>query len=188
MTSDRHPSSDWQNHWQNPRHAAIENCTVSQTIDATNAAAATLARLEAWGPIAALKSSLYAYPLLEVVHLIALATLFGTIFVVDMRILGRMRALDLAPLTRTLLPWTVAGFALALLTGLTMFVMRISDLIANPMFIAKMCLLFAAGANAGVLHARGPIDENSAITRGQAFLSILIWVAVIFCGRWIAYI
>jgi hypothetical protein len=161
---------------------------MSQSADAASAAAATLARLEAWAPIAALKSNLYAYPLLEVVHLVGLATLFGTIFMVDLRILGRMRRLDLQALTQSLLPWTVAGFALALVTGLTMFVMRISDLIANPMFIAKMCLLFAAGTNAAILHARGPINENSGISRTQALLSILIWIAVIVCGRWIAYI
>lgn len=174
--------------WQNALHAYLYQSVVSQQIDSATYAAATLGRLEAWAPIAALKSNLYAYPLLEVVHLVALATLFGTILVVDLRILGRLRALDLGALVRGLLPWTIAGFALALLTGLTMFVMRISDLIANPMFIAKMCLLFAAGTNAGILHARGPINKNSGITRGQAFLSILIWIAVIFCGRWIAYI
>jgi hypothetical protein len=147
-----------------------------------------LSRLEAWGPIATLKSSAIAYPAIEVAHIVAIGTVFGTILIVDLRILGFMRRLRLDDVAKSILPWTILGFALALLTGLTMFVMRISDFISNPMFIAKICLLFAAGTNAAILHARGAIDESSVVTRGQALLSIFIWIAVIFCGRWIAYI
>ena len=69
-----------------------------------------------------------------------------------------------------------------------MFVSRAGDLINNPAFVVKMCLIFAAGTNAAVLHARGAIDATTVITKVQALLSILIWVAVIACGRWIAYV
>ena len=51
-----------------------------------------------------------------------------------------------------------------------------------------MGLIFAAGTNAAVLHARGAIDATTVITKVQALLSILIWLAVIACGRWIAYV
>jgi hypothetical protein len=135
-----------------------------------------------------LKSNAYAYPMLEWLHLIAIATVFGTILIVDARILGAMRALDARILARNVLPWTLGGFVLALMTGMTMFIARAADFIANPFFIAKLCLLFLAGANAAALHARGPMDEFNRLTRMQAALSILIWICVIFCGRWIAYV
>jgi hypothetical protein len=147
-----------------------------------------IARLEAWAPIAALKANAFAYPVLEVVHIVAIGLVFGSIFIVDIAILGFMRRLPVTAVAASILPWTLLGFALAVVTGLTMFVMRASEFISNPMFIAKICLLFAAGTNAAVLHARGAIDENSFITKTQALLSILIWIAVIFCGRWIAYV
>jgi hypothetical protein len=147
-----------------------------------------LVRLEQWAPIAALKSSVYAYPLLEVAHIAALAVVFGTIVIVDMRIMGRMKELDLHALVKVLLPYTLCAFLVSVATGLTMFTMRISDLIANPMFIAKICLLFSAGTNAAILHARGVLNADNLVTRAQAMLSILIWLAVIFCGRWIAYV
>jgi hypothetical protein len=86
------------------------------------------------------------------------------------------------------LPWTLAGFLLAAASGLTMFATIVGDLIANPAFVLKMGLLFAAATNAAILHARGPIDAARGTTRLQAGLSILIWVAVIACGRWIAYV
>jgi len=148
----------------------------------------TLIRLEQWAPIAALKSSAYAYPLIEVLHIVALAVVFGTIVIVDMRILGRMKALDLNTLVKSILPYTLCGFLVSVTTGLAMFTMRISELIANPMFIAKICLLFSVGTNAAILHARGAINTNNWLTRIQAVLSILIWLAIIFCGRFIAYV
>jgi hypothetical protein len=157
----------------------------------TATAIATATPLEAlnhWAPIVWLKTNPYAYPSLETIHLVAIALVFGTLWVVDLRILGWMRVIDVRALARNVLPWTVLGFALAAASGLTMFVTRIGDLVTNPMFIVKMCLLFAAGTNAAVLHARGAIDTASLATRGQALLSIVIWVAVIFCGRWIAYV
>jgi hypothetical protein len=147
-----------------------------------------LVGLEQWAPIAALKSSAYAYPLLEVAHIAALAVVFGTIVIVDMRIMGQLKQLDLHALVKAVLPYTLCAFLVSVATGLTLFTMRISDLIANPMFIAKICLLFSAGTNAAILHARGALNANSLVTRTQAMLSILIWLAVIFCGRWIAYV
>lgn len=144
--------------------------------------------LSQWAPIAALKANAFAYPVLEIAHIVAIAIVFGTLWVVDLRILGRMQALPLHRLAGYVLPWTLAGFVLAALTGLTMFAMRASDLIANPAFLAKVVLLFAAGTNAAILHSRGPLDEQSGATRLQALLSIVIWVCVIAAGRWIAYV
>jgi hypothetical protein len=134
-----------------------------------------------------LKTNAYAYPLLESLHLVAIGTLFGTILTVDLRILGLLRELAMRSLARALLPWTLGAFVLAALTGLTMFVARAGDFIGNRLFIAKLCLLFAAGLNAALLHARGPLDPTSGWTRVQAALSIVLWISVIFCGRWIAY-
>lgn len=144
--------------------------------------------LNQWAPIVWLKTNAYAYPMLETMHIVAIALVFGTLWIVDLRLLRVIRAIDTKLLARTLLPWTLAGFALAVLTGLTMFVSRVGDFISNPAFIIKMCLLFAAGANAAVLHARGALDDRNSITQTQAALSIAIWIAVIFCGRWIAYV
>ena len=144
--------------------------------------------LNHWAPIIWLKTNPYAYPALEVVHIIGIALVFGTIWIVDLTILGKLRVFEVNLLARHVVPWTMAGFALAAATGLTMFATSVGDLIANPAFVLKMGLLFAAGTNAAVLHGRGAIDGGSIFTRWQALLSIVIWVAIIACGRWIAYV
>ncbi len=147
-----------------------------------------LVLLEQWAPLVALKANAYAYPVLEVLHIAAIGIVFGTMWIVDLRLMGLMARLDVNDLAKSVLPWTLFGFLLAMLTGLTMFVTQIGALINNPMFIAKISLLFVAGTNAAILHARGPLDADNRLTRFQAILSLLIWIAVIFCGRWIAYV
>lgn len=147
-----------------------------------------LEALGQWAPVVWLKTNPYAYPSLEILHIIGIALVFGTLWIVDMRILGFMRVFDANQLAKHVIPWTLAGFLLVAVTGLTMFVTRAGDLINNPIFVIKICLIFVAGANAAVLHARGTINVNSGLTKVQAVLSIFIWVAVIACGRWIAYV
>jgi hypothetical protein len=45
----------------------------------------------------------------------------------------------------------------------------------------------AAGFNAGWFHLRGSLRKLDAMARVQMLLSTAIWLAVVFCGRWIAY-
>ena len=135
-----------------------------------------------------LRASAYAYPTLETLHIVGIALVFGTLWIVDLSILGGLRGIDTHQVARRVLPWTLTGFLLAAATGLTMFATNVGDLIANPAFVLKMALLFVAGTNAAALHARGAIDVTNPTTRLQAGLSILIWLAVIACGRWIAYV
>lgn len=135
-----------------------------------------------------LRSDPYAYPSLEIIHLLGVGLVFGTLWVIDLAIFGKLRFVDPNLLARKVLPWTLAGFLLAALSGMAMFLSAVGDLIANTAFVAKMGLLCAAGTNAAVLHARGPIDPDSAATRWQAVISVLLWVGVIACGRWIGYL
>ncbi|MFT3850925.1 MAG: hypothetical protein QM739_20380 [Propionivibrio sp.] len=133
-----------------------------------------------------LRTSL-AYPVLESLHIIGLATMFGSLLIVDLRLLGVIRRVEAIALARAVLPWTLLGFLLVVGTGLCLFFARASELIANPFFLAKISLVMAAGLNAAWLHSRGPLNASSVLTHWQAALSLSIWLAVIVCGRWIAY-
>lgn len=158
-------------------------------MDASAAAApALLDALHRWAPVVWLRSDPYAYPSLEIVHLLGVGLVFGTLWVVDLAIFGKLRFVNADQLARKVLPWTLAGFLLAAVSGMAMFLSAVGDLIANTAFVAKMGLLCAAGTNAAVLHARGPIDPDSIATRWQAVISVLLWVGVIACGRWIGYL
>ncbi len=142
-----------------------------------------------------LRTNALAYPLVESLHLVSIALLFGSIVLVDLRILGLTRNLSLRQLARHVLPWTLLAFLCAAATGSLLFVAHAADLIGNRVFIAKIGLLSLAGTNAVMFHT-GPYVNVASWDVGQrappsarvmAIASIAIWVGVIFCGRWIAY-
>jgi hypothetical protein len=164
---------------------------VNSSIALTLNPALTLA-LHNWPFAVWLRSAPLVYPSLEALHIIAIAITFGSLWIVEMRLLG-VRLLDLDKidanvLAKATLPWTILGFTFAAIFGSLMFLARASDLIGNSAFLVKMLLLMTAGTNAAILHSRGRLDSTSLATRGQAVLSIALWIAIIFCGRWIAYV
>ena len=151
--------------------------------------------LEGSGIGRVLRESLWAYPAAETLHIIGLATLFGSVLIVDLRLLGLNRGLSVARLAWHALPWTVGAFLLVMVTGLLMFTAHASDLLDNRVFMLKMGLIGASGLNAALLHT-GAMNKVStwdvhamppARVRIAALLSIVLWVIVISCGRMLAY-
>ncbi len=136
----------------------------------------------------ALQSSTWAYPALEVVHLTGIALLIGNLVLLELRVFGLGAALPIRELSRLSLSLVVAGFCLAAASGLLMFASQPLEPLANPAFTLKMLLLLAAACNAGWFHGRGSLDKLDALARAQMLLSTLIWLAVLVCGRWIAYL
>lgn len=129
----------------------------------------------------------WAYPLLEVLHIFGIALLVGNLVLLELRIAGLAAALPLAPLARLALPVALLGFALIAASGLLMFAGQAGELLANRAFVLKMLLVMAAGLNAAVFHARGGLQRLDGLARTQTVLSLGLWIAVIICGRWIAY-
>ena len=91
------------------------------------------------------------------------------------------------PLARLALTISLTGFVLAVASGLLMFASQPLELIANRAFTLKMGLLMLAGINAALFHARKGLDRLDTLARMQTVLSLMLWLGVIVCGRWIAY-
>lgn len=136
----------------------------------------------------ALRASLWAYPALEVVHIIGIALLFGSLMVLDLRLTGLGRALPLEALARLALPVSLGGFLLAAASGLVMFAADAAGLLTHPAFQLKFLLICAAGLNAALFHARGGLRKADGTAFTQAVLSLALWMGVIACGRAIAYV
>ena len=138
-------------------------------------------------PFAWIGSHPWAYPALEVVHIVGIALLLGNLVLLELRIIGAGAALPLPALARLSLTVVGVGFALAALSGLLMFASRPDELLNNRAFVLKMGLVMLAGLNAAAFHARGGLQRLDAWARVQALLSVGLWIGVIICGRWIAY-
>jgi hypothetical protein len=141
----------------------------------------------AHNPFAWIATHAFAYPLLEALHVVGIGLLLGSLVLFELRVWGFGTALPVRPLARLALPLTLAGFALAATSGGLMFASQPGDLIANRVFIVKMALVLLAGLNAATFHVRGGVLRLDRTARLQTLMSVGIWVAVIFCGRWIAY-
>lgn len=130
----------------------------------------------------------YAYPALEVLHIVGIALLLGNLVLFELRVWGLGVVLPAADLARLALGLSLTGFGLAAASGLTMFVSQFDELLANRAFLIKMGLLPVAGLNALAFHWRGGVRRLDAVARVQTVLSLGLWIAVIVCGRWIGYL
>jgi hypothetical protein len=155
-----------------------------------------LGALEASALGRAMREWLWLYPSVEIVHLVGIALLFGSIAVLDLRLLGLSRHVPVRRLAAHVLPWTAASFALIVPSGFLLFIAHATELIGKPVFALKIGLILAAGANAGVFHAgafrsaeRWDVDvAPPAAARLAGALSLLLWISVIACGRLLAYV
>ena len=124
---------------------------------------------------------------MEVIHIIGIGLLLGNLVLLELRVFGRGAALPVPELARLSLTLVAIGFSLAAASGVVMFATQPGDLLANRTFTLKMLLLFVAGSNAALFHARQSLDKLDGFARLQMLLSTVIWVAIIALGRWIAY-
>ena len=138
--------------------------------------------------LVALGAHPWAYPMLEVVHLIGVALIVGNLVLLELRVFGWGSALPIEPLARLSLGLVGVGFGLAVVTGLLMFGTQPGELLANRVFTVKMALIMMAGCNAGWFHARRSLQLQDTTARASMLLSLVIWILVITCGRWIAYV
>lgn len=157
--------------------------------------ASAIHTVEASGLGRFMREALYAYPAAEALHIAGLALLFGSIAIVDLRLLGLGRRVPVQPLVAFAVPWSITGFLIAAGAGLLMFTAHAEEFLTQPVFMLKMGLILAGGVNAAMLHA-GPLQNAAreadalppARVRVAAGVSLLLWLGVIACGRMLAYL
>ena len=144
----------------------------------------------------ALHESIYMYPLVESVHVWTLMVFFGLTAMLDLRLLGiAMRQIPVSDIARRLLPWTVAGFVVMVLSGMLLFYAIPVRTYHNVFFRAKMVMLLLAGLNVWVFHRgawRWVSQWDLGVTtptraKAAGLLSLILWACIIFSGRMIAY-
>lgn len=129
----------------------------------------------------------FAYPVLEIIHILGIALLVGNLILLEVRVWGRGQDLPIQSVARLSLTLALIGFTLASFSGLLMFAAQAADLLANRAFVIKMLLLVCAACNAAWFHGRGSLTLLDGIAKLQVTISMLIWIGVITAGRWIAY-
>ena len=148
------------------------------------------------GPSIMIRESAWTYPIVETMHVLGLALFLGLVAFLDLRLIGAaIRDTPVSEVQRRLFPWTMAGLALMVVTGLLLFYSDPLRFYRNIFFWIKIVLLAFAALNALLFH--GTVYRHvaewdlAAITPVRAriagIVSLVLWVGVVFAGRFIAY-
>lgn len=137
---------------------------------------------------AAIRESVWAFPLLEIVHIAAFAAMIGTVLTVEMRTLGVQKSIPLLELGRLGVKIALVAFAVIVVSGSMLLLSDLHGYIANRAFLLKLGLITLAAINMVVFHLRNSLARPDGISRAQAVLSLSLWLGVISAGRLIAYI
>lgn len=143
-----------------------------------------------------LLSSLNFWGLLEGTHLLMLMLFFGTILVVDLRLLGvGFREHRISVLSNRVLPLTVTAFLLMVITGLLLFFAKPEIYWHNLWFRLKLIMLVLALANIVIFHFMVQKNQEEwdaaprppSKARLSGIISLTSWILIIAFGRFIAY-
>ncbi len=137
----------------------------------------------------------WLWPVCEIVHFIALSLLVGVVGFFDLRLLGLFARVPLNA-AWSLMPWGKAGFALAMITGLTFFIGAPDQYVTNVAFYAKLAFLAIAGLNAMSFERIFGAAVAASDARGATPLafkaigavSIVCWFLVIYWGRMLPFV
>ncbi len=144
----------------------------------------------------ALLESLYMYPWIESAHVLSICFFIGILLFVDLRLMGvAFTKLPISEMNKKVLPWSLFGFSLMMLTGFLLFYAIPVRSYQNIFFRFKVILILLAGLNAFLFHRQMKVegmiwDEGKSIPKSvhlKAAVSLVLWSGVIISGRMIAY-
>jgi hypothetical protein len=135
----------------------------------------------------------WVWPTCETLHFVGLSLLFGIAALVDLRILGMMRSLSFRAVHR-LMPWSIMGFGMNMITGFFFFVGAPQQYTSNPVFHWKLILMMLAGIN--VLYftifdeawAVGADEDAPFTAKAVAATALVLVVGVLYCGRMLPFL
>ena len=142
-----------------------------------------------------INSSMWVWPILEDLHFIGLILIIGAFGALNVRILGMMKQLPVAPLHR-FIPWGLAGFFLNIVTGMLFFIGMPGFYTPNVVFQIKMFTIMLAGLNLLLfqctsafrsLEHLGPGEDAPLYAKIVAASSLFLWIAAIVLGRYIPF-
>jgi hypothetical protein len=145
----------------------------------------------------AVRESIWLFPIIEAIHVLALVIVVGSIARLDLRLLGlASRDRPISDVSAEMLPWTWAGFVVATVCGVLLFISKPLIYLTIPYFSIKMAILVLAGLNmaafqlviardAGTWASRAAAPRAAQVSAG---LSLTFWIAIVVLGRFIGFV
>ena len=136
-----------------------------------------------------LNNNEWSFPLLEVIHIVGFAIAIGTIFMVDLRLIGvGMKRQPSSTLAKDLGPWTLGGLVAVLMSGPLIFSSDPNMYLNNPSFQFKMAALLIAILFQYTVHRKVALADPSPVVGALVgIVSVALWVSVVAGGLFIAF-
>jgi hypothetical protein len=145
----------------------------------------------------AIQTTEWVIPAVQTVHILAVAAVVSSILMVNLRLVGvHAQNQSVAAVASRFLPILWFALSILLATGATLIIAEPSRSLQNPVFILKMIFVLLAASL--TIACQIPLRRNAAywdcsrsrrrLARVIACLSLPLWVAIVFAGRWIAYV
>ena len=138
----------------------------------------------------------WTYAIVNLAHVLGISTLFGSILVLDLRLVGVGRRVPLAAVSSAVVPVAATGFVIAATTGVGLLATKATEYVGNPFLLVKFPAIALGLINAvavrftGAWRAHHVRDLTAGEERRLAVLggvSLLCWLTAITAGRMIAY-
>lgn len=136
--------------------------------------------------------SLWLFPVIEAIHLLALSVLGGAVLIVDLRMLGfGLKNRAVAQIARNAKPWLIGALTGLIATGIPLFLSEPTKCYYSPAFWVKMNTLAIALIFTFAIRNRVALSEPVRNTARRQMLvgalSIALWLTVAAAGRWIGF-
>lgn len=138
----------------------------------------------------------WTYPIVNVIHVFGVATLFGAVLVLDLRLVGAWRRAPIAPVATIAAPVAMAGVAIAATSGVCLLAANGSEYAHNPVLLVKFAAIGLGLLNAIVLRrtaawkavtTREPSRTEARRLALMGGVSLVSWVTAVGAGRMIGY-
>lgn len=159
-----------------------------------------LQALSASAPAGMLRDSFWVYPIVNATHILGIALLVGGILPLNLRLIGFLKAYSVKPMVRLCVPIAAVGLAIAVISGLMLFSVKPVDYIRTDIFLAKIGLIGAAMINIALVRCNASwqelvYSEDSILNASEpdvnlrvaGAVSLIVWIAVLFLGRFVGY-
>ena len=142
------------------------------------------------------ESGLWTYAIVDLAHVLGIATLFGSILVLDLRLVGVGRRIPLSALSSAIVPVATAGFCMAVATGVGLLATKATEYVGNPFLLIKFPAIALGLINVAVLkrteawqahYERDLTEQEQRQLAIMGGLSLVCWLTAITAGRMIAY-
>jgi hypothetical protein len=142
------------------------------------------------------ESSAWTYAVVNLAHILGISSLFGSVLVLDLRLMGAWPHVPLSSIASTASPIAMAGFVLAAASGIGMLSANGTDYVGNPFLLVKFPAIGLGLLNALVIHRSNawrvshtrqltPPEQRQLKVMGGT--SLACWLTAITAGRMIGY-